>query len=46
MKAMGCVSDQQIAGLVGTEPHILDMLAPSFTEAAELEVYTELQALQ
>jgi len=45
MKAMGCTSEQQIAGLVGVEPEILDLLGPSFTEAAELEVFTEQQAL-
>ncbi len=45
-KAMGVVSDQEVAQMVGCEEEVLSCLAPSIEECANLHVYTQRQALE
>lgn len=45
-KAMGFVSDQQIVQMVGTEPLILSRLAYSLFECANLNIFSQNQALE
>ena len=45
LRGMGMQSDQEIVTLVGTESDILDNLAGSLEEASELNIFTQLQAL-
>ena len=47
LKAMGVQSDQEAITLVGPEPGLAALLAPSLEEAASsLQVFTQLQALE
>lgn len=45
-KAMGFVSDQQIVQMIGTEPLILSRLAYSLYECANLNIFSQNQALE
>lgn len=44
-KAMGMECDQEIAQLVGSEPQFLNMLALSLQECSQINVLSEVQAL-
>lgn len=47
LKAMGVESDQEAITLVGPEPGLAALLAPSLEEAAStLEIYSQMQALE
>jgi hypothetical protein len=47
LKAMGVESDQEALTLIGPEPGLAALLAPSLEEAAStLEIYSQLQALE
>jgi DNA-directed RNA polymerase III subunit RPC2 len=43
MRAMGCLSDQEVVSMIGSE--LADLMAPSLEEAAALGIYSEEQAL-
>ncbi len=45
-KAMGVTADQEIVQLVGSDDSILTTFAPSLEECANLNVFTQLQALE
>lgn len=44
-RAMGITSDAEIVSLIGSDPEILELLAPSLEEAATLGIFTTEQAL-
>ncbi|CAM9294718.1 unnamed protein product [Chrysoparadoxa australica] len=46
LKAMGLESDQEISGLVGSEPEVKDVFNASIEEALAVGVVTSLQALK
>lgn len=47
LKAMGVESDQEAITLVGPEPGLAALLAPSLEEAVStLEIYSQMQALE
>ena len=45
-KAMGVITDQEIVQLIGSEEEVLSVFAPSLEECANLQVFTQLQALE
>lgn len=46
MKGMGIESDLEIVQLIGSEPHIIDALAPSLEDSNKQGILTQLQALR
>lgn len=44
-RAMGVASDAEIVSLIGSDPDLLELLAPSLEEAATLGIFTTEQAL-
>ena len=46
LKAMGLESDQEIAGLVGSEPDMLELFSGSLEEPYNLGIYTQKQSLK
>lgn len=45
-KAMNVISDQEIVQMIGSEPNVLSVFAPSLEECASLQIYTQQQALE
>lgn len=45
-KALGIVSDQQIVQMIGTESNILSKFSYSLHECANLEIFSQNQALE
>lgn len=43
---MGIVSDQHIVQMIGTEPNILSKISYSLHECANLDVFSQNQALE
>jgi len=46
LKAMGVESDMELVQLVGSDPEIVDCLAPSLEEPVKLGISTQMQALR
>lgn len=45
-KAMGIVSDQEIAQMIGTEEEALERFSPSIEECLKNNIFTQIQALK
>lgn len=45
-KAMGIVSDQEIAQMIGTEEDVLERFSPSLEECLKNSIFTQVQALK